>query len=593
VTEHAALLHAETRRVLSELEGTKDFAVVLAGRPYHTDPLVNHGLASQFTRLGIPVLIHEAIPDIDKVDLSGVRADAVNTFHARMYATALYGARHPNLEVVQMVSFGCGHDAVITDEMTRILSETADKSLLVIKLDEGEIRGPMALRVKSFVETVRARRSRQGGTPESRPLREAFKTKFRPEDKGEKTILIPNLSEAFCRMATAAVRSEGYVAEPLPLASPRALALGKKYVHNDICFPAQVNVGEFLAAMEEGRDPDKVVCGLAKNCDDCRAGQYSVVARKALDDAGYAEVPIFTTSSVPNELHPGIKVGLKFQIRMLWGIAMTDVLEQMRLRIRPYEKVAGSVDAAFNRAVENLGRALEQGTRAALAAFGPAVRELDSVEVVEARRRPRVFVIGEILLNYHPTSNWNIVRWLEANGIEVMLPRIVDFFQRDLVRASEESRRRLVAHPILNGLVADVTDRIYTNVVSKILEVARGLRHFEEPATVRHLADNVGGIVDKSYSIGEGWLIPAEIIEHAREGVESFVVVQPFGCLPNHITGRGLTKTLKRLFPRITILSLDYDPDTSFANVENRLQMLVISARERARRDELAGFAPA
>lgn len=579
-----AELAAEARRVIDSLEGTDGFAVILSGRPYHTDPLVNHGLAAQFTRLGVPVLINEALPGIEDVDLSGVRADTTNTFHARMFATAIYGARHPNLEVVQMVSFGCGHDAIITDEMSRILSTTAGKSLLVLKLDEGEIRGPMAIRVKSFVETVRARRSRRSGPAVTATLPPAWEVRFSPEDKAKKTILVPNLSEAFCKIATGAIRADGFIAEPLPLAGTRAIELGKKFVHNDICFPAQVNVGEFLAEMERGvRDPSCTVLGLAKNCDDCRAGQYPVLARKALDDAGYPQIPIFTTSMSPNDVHPGVKIGLTFQIRTLWGLAMSDVLEQVRLRVRPYELEKGAADRVFDRGVAAMAAAIERGVKPALEVFRTALRELDSIPTDESVRRPRVFIIGEILLNYHPTSNWNLVRWLEANGMEVILPRLVDFFHRDSLRVGEEARRGLLAHPVLNGLVADVTDKVYMHVLSRVREESKSARHAEEAGTVHDLAANIDGLLDRTYVNGEGWLIPSEIIARAREGVESFVIVQPFGCLPNHITGRGLVKTLKRRFPNITILSLDYDPDTSLANVENRLQMLVISAKQRAR----------
>ncbi len=580
-------LKDEAQRVLSSLEGTEDFAVVLSGRPYHTDPLVNHGLAAQFTRLGVPVLINEALPGIDEVELTGVRADTTNTFHARMFGTAIYGARHHNLEVVQMVSFGCGHDAIITDEMTRILSTTAGKSLLVLKLDEGEIRGPMSIRVKSFIETVRARRDKKGGPAPLAELPPAWDVKFRAEDKAKKVILVPNLSEAFCKVATGAIRAEGFVAAPLPLAGKRAIELGKKYVHNDICFPAQVNVGEFLAAMESGDfDPDNSACGLAKNCDDCRAGQYPVLARKALDDAGYPQIPIFTTSMSPGDLHPDVKIGLKFQIRTLWGLAMIDTLEQVRLRVRPYEMEKGSADSAFNRGVDAIATALERGVKPAVEAFRPALRELDSVAIDESSKRPRVFIIGEILLNYHPTSNWNLVRWLEAHGMEVLQPRLVDFFHRDSLRVGEESRRGLLAHPALNGLVADVTDKVYLYVLSRIREESKAARHVDIAGNVHDLAANIDGLLDRTYVNGEGWLIPSEIIARAKEGVESFVIVQPFGCLPNHITGRGLIKTLKRRFPGVTILSLDYDPDTAIANIENRLQMLVISAKQRARQTE-------
>jgi len=573
--------------VLASLEGTGDFAVVLAGRPYHGDALVNHDLSSHFTRLGVPVLTIDSLPRVNETDLSRVRTETVNPFHVRMYSAAIYGARHPNLELAQVVSFGCGHDAIITDEMNRLITSISDKQLLVMKLDEGEARGPLNIRVKSFVETVHARRKRDaenGATPAPRELPPAFEVLFEKKDVPLRTILAPNISRGFAEVITAAGKRLGYHVDPLPLADSRAIELGKKYLHNDICFPAQINVGEFLALMERGAyRPEEVVFGLAKNCDDCRAGQYAALARKALDDAGYADVPIMTTGTDTKGMHPGFTMGPREQSSVLWGLGFMDVMDDMLRCTRPYEKEPGQIDALYAEHWGRVLRGLERGNKQALAALEEAVEAFNSTPLVRPARKPRVGVIGEILLNYHPTSNGEIVRYLEANGMEVVLPSMVDFFRRDLIRIQDGVKRHHIPLPWFESFMAGITERLFVHVTRSVAGVHQRFRFYEYHRNCHEIRQNIEGFIDPTYMVGEGWLIPAEIIELAHHGVKAFVIVQPFGCLPNHITGRGLVKTMKRQQPDIQIVSLDYDPDTSFANVENRLQMLVMGAKELAR----------
>ncbi len=580
MADHRKLIEDEGKKILDSLKGTNDFSVLISGRPYHADSLINHSLSKHFTALGIPVIISEALPGIRNVDLSKIRGDLVNPFHARMYGSAILGAQNPNLEIVQIVSFGCGHDAVITDEMTRIIKEISDKQLLVLKLDEGEAKGPLNIRIKSFIETIRAKRKRGNFTP-IKELSEPYELKFEKKDKKLKTILVPNLSEAFTEIVSSVIQKEGFKVELLPLAGKKAIELGKKYVHNDICYPAQINVGEILAALEDKKfDPNSVALGLAKNCDDCRAGQYAALARKALDEAGYPQIKIVTTGVDTRNMHPGFSMSLLFQVRMLWGLAMTDAMENARLRIRPYEANKGQTDTVFEHYIKKMAKAMKISYRKAFKVFKEAANALNQIPLVEQERKPRVFIIGEILMNYHPTANGNIVRYLEANGMEVMLPTMVDFFRRDLIRVQEGVKHDQVVNPFLEGLVANLSDNLYSYVLKKIAGAMKAFKLYEPLRDVHEIAGNIENFIDKTYMVGEGWTIPAEIIEHAREGVNSFVIVQPFGCLPNHITGRGMTKTVKKMFPHIQVLSLDYDPDTSFANVENRLQMLIITARE-------------
>ncbi|MBN2360481.1 MAG: CoA activase [Deltaproteobacteria bacterium] len=577
-------LFAAGAQVLESVKQGDNFAVVIACRPYHSDELVNHNISAHFTRLGVPVLTVDSLPGVDRIDLTRVRAETVNPFHVRMYSAAAFAAQHPNLELVQLVSFGCGHDAVITDEMQRIAREINDRQVLVLKLDEGEAIGPLSLRIKSFVETVRARRQRdrqRGQAHAPRELPAPFPVTFEKKDIPLKTILAPNLSRAFSEVISAVGRRVGFRIEPLPLADARAIELGKKYLHNDICFPAQINVGELLRLLEQGKfKPDEVVLGLAKNCDDCRAGQYAAVARKALDDAGYPQIPILTTGVDTKRMHPAFQMGQSEQIQVLWGLAIADAIDDMLLKTRPYERNPGDTQAVYDRTFKKILKGLEVDTKSGLRAFAAAVDEFNRIPVDRSARKPRVLVIGEILLNYHPSANGRVVDYLEANGMETMLPAMVDFFWRDLIRVRDGARRHQIPNPWLQALLAGITDRVFRHILKHTGRIVQKFRFYEPHKDVYDLSKNIEDFIDRTYMVGEGWLIPAEIIELAQHGVNSFVIVQPFGCLPNHITGRGLVKAMKKRVPHIQIVSLDYDPDTSFANVENRLQMLIMQAKE-------------
>ena len=567
--------------VLAALDGTRNFAVLLAGRPYHYDSLVNHNLGRHFTSLGIPVLTIDSLRDVSAQDLTWTRPEIVNPFHARMYAAALYAAKHPNLEIAQIVSFGCGHDAIISEEMSRLLSDIAGKQLLILKLDEGEAKAPVTIRVKSFVETVRSRRNRVAGSPYTVvPPKDPFPRKFTKDDR-TKTLLIPNLSQSFCKAMSAVFRKEGYVVRELPLAGDRAKELGKKYVHNDICYPAQINIGEAIAFIESGElDPKTIALGMGKNCKDCRAGHYAALARTALDSAGYADIPLFSTGEDTKGMNPGFKFSARTQVRSLWGIAMMDVLEEVRLRVRPYELEPGVTDRVFEAAVDDVAANLAVSWRKALKALKRAVVTFNAIAVNRTTRKPRVLITGEILLKYHPAANTDIVKYLERHDIEVVMPRMNSFFRKENLQLSTEAQVKAIRHPVLKGIYFSIFDKLFAFILSTVEKIARQFPLYEEPAEFHDLAKLVEPFMDKRLIIGEGWLIPAEIIENAKHGVNSFIIVQPFGCLPNHIVGRGLVKRLKRMFPHIQLLALDYDADMSFANIENRLQMLIITARD-------------
>ena len=583
-------MRREGARILADLEKSDGFGVVLAARPYHSDLFVNHGLASLFTAQGIPVLVLDGL-DIGREDLSKSRMDTINSFHARVLAAAQFAAKHPKLELAQIVSFGCGHEATLTDEMKRIYATLCDKEALVVKLDEGEVKGPLNIRVKSFIETVRAQRERKL-LAENRAQPEAYPVKFTDADKAKRRILVPNLSPSFSLLCCKVFEKEGYKAVLMPLANRRAIELGKKFVHNDICFPAQVNIGEALAFMESGKfGPDEIAVGLAKNCEHCRAGQYAMLARKALDEAGYPTVPVVTTGEDDKGMHPGFRLSATWQIRMAWGIVLMDAMENMVRAVRPYELEPGAANRVHWQCLEHMMTALQTNRKRALLWLRAAVRAFNAIPTDRSVRKPRVAVLGEILMKYHPTANGEIEKYLESQGMEVVQPPMLDFFRMSDVVSREKLERGFSSTPFMMGLMMRINESVFVSARSAVDAIMKEFKFYSPFPNSEDLARLTAPFIDPTYAAGEAWLIPAEILHQAHKGVRAFVILNPFGCLPNHITGRGMTKTLKSLVPDAQILSLDYDPDISPANIENRLQMLIIATKEIEQRRREAGLA--
>jgi len=351
-----------------------------------------------------------------------------------------------------------------------------------------------------------------------------------------------------------------------------------------MCYPAQVNLGEIIKELRNGDyKQEETAVALAKNCEECRAGQYSVIGRKALDDAGFKDIPIVTTGIDTKNMHPGFKLYKTFQVRMLFGIAMIDHMEIMVRRIRPYEVHVGDTDRVFDLYIDLITRDVPNSRKKAIKHFETAIEAFNNIPIRDEVRRPRVGIVGEILLNFHPASNGYLEQYLEDNGMETQLPALIDFFRRRTIADKIKGEREWSPFPLGSRLLHGMRDKVYGYANDLVHKKMEKFKFYQGYGNTYDLIKNVDDIMDATYIGGEGWLIPGEIIQMIHHGIESFVIVQPFACLPNHITGRGLIKAMKKRYPQISIISLDYDPDTSFANVENRLQMLVISAKERQR----------
>ena len=572
---------AKGKKIIDEAEQKGQFAVVIAGRHYQYDAFINHNLSRHFTGIGVPVLTLDSLPDLGTVPLDKSRLDITNNNHARLLSGAIIAAGHKALEYVDIYSFGCGHDAVYSDEIIRVMNDISGKSPLILKMDESDIAGPLRIRVRSFIETVMIRRKKEALNVKS--LGDPYPVKFSRADRGEKIILVPNVSRAFCLIVSAALAGEGCRVEPLPMGGADAIAMGKKYVHNDICFPAQIVIGEAIAALKSGKyDPNKVVVGTGKIMCDCRLSNYMMLARKALDEAGFPQVPVAATDLFDaKNAHPGLRFTPLTYAKIMWSIVETDALEFLRRKIRPYELERGETDRVVENALLEIAAALTRGgIPASIKAYKKAVAEVCAIRYNRSAPKDLVFIQGEYLLTFHPGSNMEIERYLEKNGMEVALPRMHDIYRQLFVMHTvSEMDDFNVRHSLFETLYSRLGDKFIDAAVNAADRIAKKHPLYEPHLRLPDAAKLSDPIMHHSIMSGESFMISADIMHYARKGVRSFVILQPFGCLPNHVCGRGVIKKIKEFYPDIQILPLDYDPDVSFANIENRLQMLIMNAR--------------
>ena len=581
--EKALLKFRETlkrkgKEAIKRAEENNFFAIVLAGRPYHNDPFINHNISKIFVKKGISVLTADCLEDLNKVDLKNTRAEITNNFHTRMLSSAMIAAKNPALEYVQIVSFGCGHDAILSDEIIRIMQETGKKPPLILKVDESDATGALNIRIESFIETIKIRRKMKPAY--YMPLGEPSPAKFFKKDKKTRTVLLPNISPEVSKLLKSILEKNNFKVKTIELGGTEQIKLGKKYVHNDICFPAQMVIGELIGELKRGNyKQDEVAVIMIKFQCDCRMSHYAGLLRKGLDSSGFKDVPILTTDiNDTKDMHPGVFVlGLSSVLEAVWVFEMLDMLTDICRKIRPYEKIKGETDKVYQDCVNRLAEAIKGGVGKAKKEFAKCIDDMTKIDYDRSILKPRVFVTGELLVTYHAGSNFDIENYLEKNGMEAIFPRITDQLRKDFLASKEEIKKynaNIPPYPFVVDFLFDYIQKQLEKIAIKHPLYSKTLRPID-------MYQGVKEIIPETLSCGEGWLMAAEIAHYAKDGVKSFVILQPFGCLPNHICGRGVIKKLKESFPDVSILPLDLDPDTGFANVENRLQMLIMNNTEK------------
>jgi predicted nucleotide-binding protein (sugar kinase/HSP70/actin superfamily) len=574
-----AELRAQGEAALEWVERTGGHGIVLAGRPYHIDPEINHGIPSLVTTLGMAVLSEDSIAHLGLVERK-LRVVDQWAYHSRLYAAATFVSRRDDLDLVQLVSFGCGLDAVTADQVEEILARTG-KIYTGIKIDEHANLGAARIRMRSLLAAVKERRAASVKAREPDPLK--ARPLFTEEMRRNYTILAPQMSPIHFRIIEAAFRHSGYNLDILPVAGPAALDEGLRSVNNDACYPSILVTGQLIEALTSGRyDPDRTALLISQTGGGCRASNYIAFIRKALADAGLERVPVISLSAASLERNPGFRISLPFVLRGLEALVYGDALMRGLYRTRPYESVPGSAQALVDAWSERCRALLERPSIPKyVRTLRAIVRDFDALALRDTPRRPRVGVVGEILVKFHPDANGHIVETIEAEGGEAVVPDLFDFLLYSTYNGI--FRRRKLGGSIKGELIARLGIGLLALLRAPLAAALKRSERFEAPPTIHELAAGVDGIVQLGNATGEGWFLTAEMVELIHSGSSGVVCLQPFACLPNHVTGKGMLKELRRRYPTIPVAAIDFDPGASEVNQLNRLKLLMANARRGVR----------
>lgn len=548
--------------------------IVLAGRPYHLDPEINHGIPDMINDLGMAVLTEDSVAHLGKV-VRPLRVVDQWAYHSRLYAAASFVAGQENLELVQLNSFGCGLDAVTTDQVEEIL-HARSKMYTCLKIDEVNNLGSARIRIRSL-KAAMIERDKQGHRPSSSP-RVGFKRRiFTRQMKKEHTIIVPQMAPIHFRFLENALALSGYNVVICPAMDKDAVEEGLKYVNNDACYPAIIVVGQLLKALNSGQyDPDHTSVIISQTGGGCRATNYIGFLRKALKDAGYGQVPVLSLSIQGFEKNPGFKITLPLLHRAMIALVYGDLLMKCLYRVRPYETVPGSANELYEKWARTCEASMESySLRKFKDNIAGIVQDFDSLETVDTEK-PKVGLVGEILVKYHPTANNDVVSLVEAEGAEAVVPELVDFFLYSLL--GFDFKHRYLAGSRLERLGCNLLIEVmelYRTTYRKALQASR---RFSPPKFIQDVARNASKVISLGHQTGEGWFLTGEMVELIESGVKNIVCMQPFACLPNHVVGKGMLRGLKKVYPDSNIIPIDYDPGASEVNQLNRIKLMLSTA---------------
>ena len=549
--------------------------VILAGRPYHIDPEINHGLPQLIQSYGLVILSEDGVRHLGKVNRP-LRVVDQWAYHSRLYAATEFTVRNPNVELIQINSFGCGLDAVTIDQVKEII-ENHNRPYTVIKLDEISSLGSARIRVRSLLAAL----TNRAATSIIKQLAEIAAT--HQHDAAIQmdqchTLLAPQLSPIHFQFLEPAFQTAGYNLIVAPIPDKSAIDEGLKYVHNDACYPTIIVVGQLLTALKSGQyDLNTTSVLLAQTGGGCRATNYAAITRKAFNDAGISQVPILVLGGNSPASFP---ITLQLFKNILISIIYGDLLMRVLHRIRPYEKCPGSAQKLYEYWSAKCKKdMLVQSTHNFKNNIFGIVRDFDRLEINEQQYKPCVGLVGEILVKYHPTANNHIVDMLEKEGAEVVVPDMLDFFL--YCAYDSQVHYDLLSGTWINKLKGNFfikTVEFYRRHLRKAL---KNSQRFTPPLAIEHLAKLASKHLSLGNLTGEGWLLTGEMLELIDSGVENIVCLQPFACLPNHITGKGMLKELRYSYPNVNIIPIDYDPGASEVNQVNRIKLMLTVAKEK------------
>ena len=585
--EELAAVHTDIQKkgeeTLQYLKETGRRGIVLAGRPYHIDPEIHHGIPDMINSYGIAVFTEDSVAHLGHLERP-IRVNDQWMYHSRLYSAANFVKTREDLDLIQLNSFGCGLDAVTTDEVYEIL-DGSDKIYTCLKIDEVNNLGAARIRIRSLIAAIRAKQAQN----KKRTIRPASigKVSFTKQMRKEYTILCPQMSPFHFGILEAAFNASGYNLEVLPNDNKHAVDVGLKYVNNDACYPSLMVVGQIMDALLSGKyDLSKTAVIMSQTGGGCRASNYIAFIRRALKKAGMEQVPVISINLSGLESNPGFKLTLPLIKRIVYGAVFGDILMKCVYRMRPYELEKGIVNRK-HKIWEQRAIAFVTGSSVSHGTFKKMCREMvhdfDTIPISD-EKKPRVGIVGEILVKFLPAANNHLADLLEAEGAEPVVPDLIDFicycFYNQNFKVEKLGFKKSKATIANLGLKAIDWLRKTAN------EALEQSRHFTPAADIHDLAKMAAPIVSAGNQTGEGWFLTGEMMELIHGGVPNIVCIQPFGCLPNHIVGKGVIKEVRREHPEANIVAIDYDPGASEVNQLNRIKLMLSTAQKNLHKED-------
>ena len=565
-------------KTIKWLEETGNTGIVLAGRPYHVDAEINHGIPSLITSYGLAVLTEDSVAHLGHLERP-VRVMDQWAFHTRLYEAAAAVGRYDCLQLVQLNSFGCGLDAITSDQVQEIIT-AAGKIYTLLKIDEISNLGAAKIRIRSLIAALKEQREEQAG--KSKPERKDavwHRRIFTKEMREKGTIVCPQMAPLQFQFLKQAFDPTGYHFKVLTEVTKEDIDVGLKYVNNDACYPTIIVVGQLVNAFLTGKlDPDNTVIMLTQTGGGCRASNYLAFLRKALKEAGFPQVVVVSINFSGLEKNPGFRFTGGLAMRLLLAIPLGDLLQKLLLATRPYEKNKGETNALFDRWVKKIQDIVEHtryfGYRKAAKQM---VRDFEAIERT-GEMKPKVGIVGEILVKYHPDANNHAIDVIENEGGEAVMPALMEFFTYSLYsckfKHEEMGKSKAVYKAAMFGIWLV---NWFRNPIQRAL---RKSKYYEPYPEISHLAERAEEMISCGNCTGEGWFLTAEMLSLIEEGTPNIICVQPFACLPNHVVGKGMIRGIRNKYPQANIVAVDYDPGASEVNQLNRIKLMIYSAFE-------------
>ncbi|NDV47552.1 2-hydroxyglutaryl-CoA dehydratase [Paludibacter sp. 221] len=582
--EYEDTLNKRCKAILANAEKENRLVVLLTGRPYHSDPLIQHKIADIVADFGVDVITEDIVRDMESAP-ENVQSIMQWAYTNRILKSALWAGKAPeNVHYIELTSFGCGPDAFIIDEVTDILKRNG-KNATFLKIDDINNIGSTRLRIRSLIESLKFKH-------EEKVIKSAKAVHTKPfldEDRKRK-ILMPWFADFYSPFLPAAFSLLGYEAENLPPSDMQSAEYGLKYSNNEICYPATLVVGDFMKALDSGKyKREEVALGITQTGGQCRATNYVTLLKKAMIATGFEDIPVITVSTSAGTINeqPGFKVKWTKVIRpVLACMAFADCLSQMYYATAPREVKKGIAKQLKDKYIQLGIKALENADAKEFYTLAEKAAH-EFARANNGRKIPRIGIVGEIYVKYNNFGHGNIVNWLIEQGVEPVVPALTDFFTTFFASRVAKEKGNIANFSFITKPIINFAERFVFNAIHKMEDKAAAFPYINRVENPHDAAANASEIINLNAQFGEGWRIAGEFAHFVHIGVNNVVSLQPFGCIANQVISKGIEKRAKERYPSLNLLFLDFDSNMAEANVFNRLHFMIRNAQEEIKQQEL------